>query len=148
MLSFKGRLEDKWFLLLAYSENWTLSKETILCLLPLRIGEQMAVVCGVCKIPREGSHWVSAKCLSSVSFGLLSLFSLPYLPSADWLIGVTTLMCSGVSEVPWGSQLLARTSFQELRLSFLSSHPFLSISLIKLCVIPSAACLTPSWVMW
>jgi len=51
MLSFKGRLDDKRFLLLGYSENSTLSKETILCLSPLRIGEQMAVVCGVLQNP-------------------------------------------------------------------------------------------------
>lgn len=69
--------------------------------------------------------WVPSAYLLFIFCLLLSLFSLPYLPSADWLIGVTTLMCSGVSEVPWGSQLLARTSFHELRLSFLSSHPLL-----------------------
>ena len=53
MLSFKGRLDDKRFLLLGYSENSTLSKETILCLSPLRIGEQMAVVCGVLQNPER-----------------------------------------------------------------------------------------------
>lgn len=107
---------------------------------------------GFCKsLEKVVTGWVPSASLPFVFCLLLSLSSLPYLPSADWPIRVTTLMCSGVSEVPWGSQLLAGTSFHELKLSFLSSHALPSISLIKLCVIPSAACSTPSWggrTMW
>ena len=99
---------------------------------------------GFCRsIEKVVTGWVPSASLPFVFCLLLSLPSLPYLPSADWPIGVTTLMCSGVSEVPWGSQLLAGTSFHELKLSFLSAHAFPSISLIKLRVTPVQPVLPP-----